>query len=127
MISEDRKYTKTHEWIKIEDDMAVVGITDHAQEALGDITFIELPAVGEVLERGSECGVIESVKAASDIYAPIAGEVADINSELQGRPEIVNEDPFEKGWIFKLKNFDAEQLEDLLDAAEYEAILDEET
>jgi len=127
MIPEDRKYAKTHEWIKIEGNTAVAGITDHAQEALGDITFIELPAVGDVLERGSECGVIESVKAASDIYAPITGKVAEINSELQSRPEIVNESPYEKGWIFKLKKFDAEQLEDLLDAAEYEAILDEET
>jgi len=127
MIPEDRKYAKTHEWIKIEGNTAVAGITDHAQEALGDITFIELPAVGDVLERGSECGVIESVKAASDIYAPITGKAAEINSELQSRPEIVNESPYEKGWIFKLKKFDAEQLEDLLDAAEYEAILDEET
>lgn len=125
MTPDDRKYTKTHEWIKVEGDMAIVGITDHAQEALGDITFVELPAVGQAVEQGGECGVIESVKAASDMYAPIAGEVAETNSELDDKPEIVNNDPYEKGWIFKLKNFSEKQMKSLMDATEYEATLEE--
>ena len=91
MTPEDRKYTRTHEWIKIEDDLAVIGITDHAQEAMGEITFIELPELGHVLEQDEDCGVVESVKAASDIRAPVAGEVVEINEMLDARPEIIND------------------------------------
>jgi len=119
MTPDDRKYTKTHEWIKVVDDLAVVGITDYAQNALSDITYVELPACGKAVEQGGECAVIESVKAAGDTYAPVSGEIADANGQLEDKPETVNEDPYGKGWIFKLKNFDIEQLNGLLDASEY--------
>ena len=119
MTPDDRMYVKTHEWIRVEDDIAMVGITDHAQEALGDITFVELPTVGEFVQQGGECGVIESVKAASDIYAPVSGVVAEVNSELEERPETINSDPYEDGWILKLKRFEEEDIEALLSAAEY--------
>ena len=124
MTPDDRKYGKTHEWVKVEGDLAVVGISDHAQEALGDITFVEQPAVGDAVKQGGECGVIESVKAASDIYAPIGGEIAEINSGLEDAPEQFNQDPYGAGWILKLKDFDAAQLEGLLSAAAYEAGLE---
>lgn len=124
MTPDDRKYGKTHEWVKVEGDLAVVGISDHAQEALGDITFVEQPAVGDAVKQGGECGVIESVKAASDIYAPIGGEIAEINSGLEDAPEQINQDPYGAGWILKLKDFDAAQLEGLLSAAAYEAGLE---
>ncbi len=125
MTPDDRKYAKTHEWVKIEDDMAVVGITDYAQDALGDITFVELPVVGDSVEIGHECGVIESVKAASDFFAPISGEVAAVNNLLEEQPELVNQDPYDQGWLFKLKNFDPEEAENLMDAPTYEGSLDE--
>jgi glycine cleavage system H protein len=126
MTPEDRRYVKTHEWIKVVGDTATVGITDHAQEALGDITFIELPATGETFERGHECAVIESVKAASDLYAPVTGEIVEVNAALATKPELVNEDCYGKGWIFKMKGFDPDDLDDLLDAPEYEATLEDE-
>ncbi len=124
MTPDDRKYAKTHEWVRIDGDVAVVGITDHAQEALGDITFVEHPTVGDSIAQGGECGVIESVKAASDIYAPIGGDVAEINSELENAPELINKDPYGNGWILKLKDFDATQLDGLLAAADYEGGLE---
>lgn len=125
MTPDDRKYVKSHEWIKIEGDLAVVGITDHAQEALGDITFIDPPSVGDEKAQGAECAVIESVKAASDIYAPVSGVVAAVNEELEDAPERVNADPYGAGWILKLKNFDVSQLDGLMSAADYEAGLTE--
>ncbi len=121
MTPDDRKYAKTHEWVKIEGDLAVVGITDHAQEALGDITFVELPVVGDTLAQSGECGVIESVKAASDIYAPVGGEIAEVNTELESAPELINQDPYGNGWILKLKNVEAAQSDGLLAASDYEA------
>ena len=124
MTPNDRKYATSHEWIKVDGGLAVVGITDHAQEELGDMTFVELPARGKKLERNSACAVVESVKAASDIYAPVAGEVVEVNLELEKKPELINQDPYGKGWIFKLRNFDAGQLGGLLDAAGYEATLE---
>jgi glycine cleavage system H protein len=126
MTPEDRKYAKTHEWVKVEGDGATVGISDYAQEALGDITFLDLPAVGDSFKQGEEMAVIESVKAASDIYAPLSGEVAEINTELEEHAELVNEDPYGKGWIVKLKNVDAAQQGALMDAAEYESTIEEE-
>ena len=123
MTPDDRKYTRSHEWIKVEDDIAVVGITDHAQESLGDITFVELPSVGESVDAGSECAVIESVKAASDILAPVAGEISEVNNSLEDAPEMVNESAFEDGWLFKMRNFSEDEVEQLLDADEYEASL----
>jgi glycine cleavage system H protein len=124
---EDRKYTRTHEWIKIEDDLAVIGITDHAQEAMGEITFIELPELGHVLEQDEDCGVVESVKAASDIRAPVAGEVVEINEMLDARPEIINEDCYDQGWMFKVKGFDPEEVDALFAAPRYESFIDHES
>ena len=126
MTPSDRRYTETHEWIKIEDGVAVVGITDYAQEALGDITFVDLPDVDQELEQDQECAVIESVKAASDIYAPLTGKISEINDALDGNPETVNEDPYGEGWLFKITAFDMDQFNDLLDAADYEAMNEEE-
>jgi len=123
MTPDDRKYSKSHEWIKIEGDLAVIGITDHAQKALGDITFVDMPETGKKLEKEKEFGVIESVKAASDLYSPVAGEVAEVNSALDDKPEIVNEDPYGNGWIIKIRGFNADELETLLDAQGYEATL----
>jgi len=126
MTPSDRRYTETHEWVKIEKGLAVVGISDHAQKALGDITFVELPDTDQEVEQDDECGVIESVKAASDIYAPIGGTIVEVNDSLDATPEIVNEDPYSEGWIFKLANYDKDQFEDLMDAADYEAMNEEE-
>ena len=116
MTPSDRHYSETHEWVKIEDGMAIVGITDYAQESLGDITFIELPETDHRVAQEEECGVIESVKAASDLNAPIDGDIVEVNEELDGKPELVNEDAYEEGWLFKLANFNQEQYDALLDA-----------
>ena len=122
MTPNDRKYTKTHEWIRVEGDTATVGISNHAQEALGDITFVDPAATGKVLKQGDECAVIESVKAASEIYAPIDGKVSEINPEIDSTPELVNQDPYRQGWILKLTNINQSQIDALLDAAAYDAI-----
>lgn len=114
------KYATTHEWARLEEDgIVTVGITDHAQDLLGDIVFVELPEVGTELGASDEAGVVESVKAASDVYAPIAGEVVEINETLQESPEVVNSDPYNDGWFFKIKLSDSTELEALLDAAAY--------
>jgi glycine cleavage system H protein len=126
MSPEDRKYTKTHEWIKIEGNVALIGITDHAQKALGDITFIELPVVGKVVKQGQECGVIESVKAASDIYAPADGKVVEVNGLVVEKPETVNQDAHGKGWMVKLSDFNVNQINGLLDAKEYDQSVGQE-
>ena len=120
MTPSDRRYAESHEWVKIEGDIAIVGISDYAQDALGDITFIELPETEHDVSQEEECGVIESVKAASDLVAPIDGEIVEVNEALDGSPEVVNEDPYGEGWIFKMKNFSQEQYEELLDAVDYE-------
>ncbi len=119
------KYAKSHEWARLEADGSVtVGITDHAQEALGDIVFLELPAVGRTLKAGEECAVVESVKAASDIYAPIAGEVIAVNQPAADAPESVNQDAY-TAWLFKLKPANAADLDTLLDAAAYTQVAEE--
>ena len=119
-IPVELKYTKTHEWVRDEGDGVVtVGISDHAQELLGDLVFVELPEVEAELAAGDECAVVESVKAASDIYCPINGEVIEINEALADAPETINGDPYESGWIFKLKAVDGEDLEGLMDAEAY--------
>ncbi|MDD4881016.1 MAG: glycine cleavage system protein GcvH [Gallionellaceae bacterium] len=124
-IPADLKYTKSHEWVRLEADGSVsVGITDHAQELLGDMVFIENPALGRVLNAGEECAVVESVKAASDVYAPIAGEVIAANEELEASPDLLNKDPY-GAWMFKVKPADAD-LGGLLDAAAYQAHVDSE-
>lgn len=125
MIPQDRYYTKAHEWIKVEGETAHVGITEHAQEELGDITFIEMPEVDEQYEEGADCAEIESVKAASDIYMPVAGTIAAINEELEDSPEKVNEDPYKQGWLFQVKDFDAEKLKQLMDAEAYSKFLED--
>jgi len=124
MTPGDRKYSKSHEWVKISGNVAVVGITDHAQTALGDITFVELPVIGKQLEAGKECGVIESVKAASDLFAPISGEVVETNTALGKAPEKINKSPYEDGWLFKLKAFDAGQAASLMGSSDYDAMAD---
>jgi len=123
-IPNDRRYAKSHEWALLEADGSVsVGISDHAQEALGDVVFVELPEVGKQLAAEQEAGVVESVKAASDIYAPIAGEVIAVNEALEGSPELLNSEPYQN-WIFRLKPADARELDQLLDAAAYQASID---
>ncbi len=122
----DRKYAKSHEWVKIEADLAVVGISDHAQKALGDITFIELPKIGKKVGKGESCSVIESVKAASDIYAPVSGEISEVNSSLDTKPEAINKDPYGSAWLFKIKNFDPAEVSGLMDAAAYDAFAESE-
>jgi glycine cleavage system H protein len=117
----DRTYTKTHEWVKIEGDAATVGITAHAQEALGDITFIEPPKTGTTVKAGGSCGVIESVKAASDLYAPVSGHVLSVNAELESAPEKVNSDPYGGGWIFKLSKANAAEAASLMNADAYDS------
>jgi glycine cleavage system H protein len=115
----DIRYTEDHEWIRIEGDTGTVGITDHAQEQLGDIVFVEAPEVGKTLNQGDEAGTIESVKAASEIYAPVSGEVVEANEALGDEPGQVNSDPFGGGWIYKIKIQDKGQLEKLMDEAAY--------
>lgn len=124
MISDDRKYTKSHEWIKIEGDIAVVGISDYAQDSLGDITFVELPAVDSEVTKGKECCVIESVKAANDIYSPVSGIIAEVNTSLETSPEQINSSPYESGWIFKVKDFDPSEIDSLMDSVAYEKFLE---
>jgi glycine cleavage system H protein len=114
-----RYFTDEHEWIDIEDDVATVGITDYAQEQLGDIVFVELPAVGATLDKGGDAAVVESVKAASDVYSPITGEVTEINDSLEEEPALVNSSPEEDGWFYRMTVGDASELEDLMDEAAY--------
>ncbi len=121
------KYAKTHEWVRVEEDGTVtVGISDHAQDALGDVVYVELPEMNDELAAGDEAGVVESVKAASDIYSPVTGTVIAINDDLEDSPEIVNESPFDHGWFYKLKPADTTELDALLDATAYQSLCDEE-
>lgn len=121
------KYASTHEWVRLEEDGTVtVGITDHAQEALGDVVFVELPEVGVILAAGDEAGVVESVKAASDVYAPLAGEVIAINMLLEDSPETVNSDPYTEGWFYQLQPADLADLDALLTAEDYQQQCDDE-
>lgn len=124
---DELKYASSHEWARLEEDGTVtVGITDHAQEALGDVVFVELPEVGTVLAAGDDAGVVESVKAASDIFAPVSGEVIEINGQLEDEPETVNNDPYNDGWFYKLQPSDTGELEELLSADEYQQQCDDE-
>ena len=117
------KYTKEHEWIRVEGEEAVVGITDYAQSQLGDIVFVECETVGDALEAGETFGTVEAVKTVSDLYLPVAGEVLEYNEELEGEPELVNKDPYGKGWIVKIKISDETELDGLLNADAYKAII----
>ncbi|MBE9579602.1 MULTISPECIES: glycine cleavage system protein GcvH [Moraxella] len=123
-IPSDLKYVASHEWLKLEDDgIITVGITDHAQDLLGDVVFVELPEVGRTVSADEEIAVVESVKAASDVYAPIAGEIVEINDELVDSPELANEDPYGKAWFFKIKPANPSDYDSLLSAEEYEGSL----
>ncbi len=126
MHPEELKYTKSHEWVRVEDGEAVVGITYHAQEQLGDITYIELPEVGRTVAAGETLGTVESVKAVADLFAPVSGEVVAVNEEAAAAPEIVNQDPYGRGWLVRLKLSKPEELETLLSAQEYEQTIKEE-
>jgi glycine cleavage system H protein len=116
------KYTEDHEWIRLEGDIAVVGITQHAQDALGDVVFVELPEVGRTYAQKDAAGVVESVKAAADVYMPVTGEVVEVNEALRDDPALVNRDPLGEGWFFKVRIADTAQLDALLDATAYDAL-----
>jgi glycine cleavage system H protein len=118
-IPDNVKYTKDHEWIKVEGESATVGITDYAQGELGDIVFVEIETEGEHLDQGDVFGTIEAVKTVSDLFMPVAGEVTEVNAELEESPDLINEDPFGKGWLIKIKLDDLSQIENLLDAGKY--------
>ena len=117
------RYTKDHEYVRLDGDVATVGITDHAQEQLGDIVFIELPEIGKSVEQGAEAAVVESVKAASEVYAPVSGEVIEVNGALEGEPAKVNADPLGDGWFLKLRVKDNSQFDALMDEAAYNAFV----
>lgn len=126
-IRKDLSYTKTHEWIEYAGDgTCTVGITDYAQSSLGDLVFVELPETGTKADAGDAVAVVESVKAASDIYAPLDGEIVEVNEQLEDSPERVNEDPFGEGWLFKLNLTNPDAVEELLDADAYEGIVEDE-
>lgn len=120
------KYAPSHEWVRVDGDVATVGITDHAQDALGDLVYVELPEVGDTVAAQDEAGVVESVKAASDIYAPVSGEIIAVNEALSDSPEIVNSDPYHDGWMYKIRMSDVAELEDLLSAEDYDAKVEAE-
>ena len=119
------KYTKSHEWLRVEDDgLITVGISDHAQELLGDLVFVELPETGTEFVAGDECCVVESVKAASDVYMPISGEIVEVNEALVDEPEIINSSPYDSGWLFRVQP-SAEEIDELMDADAYQAEIEE--
>ena len=118
------KYTKEHEWVRVEGNRAIIGITDFAQDSLGDIVFVEVPGVGESVEAEETFGVVESVKTASDLYSPISGQVVEVNEELADSPETVNQDPYGKGWMMVVEMSDPSQLEELLSAEQYQELIE---
>jgi glycine cleavage system H protein len=123
-VPEELQYTRSHEWVRTEGDTATIGITDHAQEELGDIVYVELPEEGAAFDAGDAFGTVESVKAVSDLYAPVGGEVVEVNEALNDTPELINDDPYGDGWIIKLRVFGDG---DLLSASDYERLLEEES
>ena len=123
-VPEDLHYTRSHEWVRTEGDTATIGITDHAQEELGDVVFVELPEEGATIEAGDSFGTVESVKAVSDLYSPVGGEVVGVNSSLEDAPEKINDDPYGEGWIVKLRT---SEVADLLSPEEYEKVVEEES
>ena len=122
MVPAELRYTKDHEWVRVEGDLATVGITEFAAHELGDVVFVELPDVGRRLDQFATFGVVESVKAVSDLYAPLTGEVSEVNGALAGKPELVNAEPFGEGWMIRIQIADPDQLEGLLDAEAYERL-----
>ena len=125
-IPAELRYAASHGWAKVEGGVATVGISDHAQDAMGDLVYVELPEVGQVVAAGDETGVVESVKAASDIYSPVSGEIVEINEALEDEPELVNNVPYEGGWLFKVQLSDEGELDNLLTADQYQAQIDSE-
>jgi glycine cleavage system H protein len=125
MAPSDLRYTKDHEWVKVDGDVATVGITDYAANQLGDVVFVDLPSVGKSVDQFATFGVVESVKAVSDLYAPLTGEIAEVNDALGSKPELVNSDPFGEGWMIKVRVSDPGQVGGLLDAAAYEQLTSE--
>jgi glycine cleavage system H protein len=123
---EDLKYSREHEWVLVEGAVVTIGITDYAQEQLGDIVFVELPAVGDKVSKEDAFGVVESVKAVSDVYAPVSGKVVEVNDDLPENPEMLNEDPYSDGWMIKVEMSDPDELGDLMSAVEYEEYVAEE-
>ncbi len=123
----DIKFTKTHEWVKIENSIAIVGITDYAQSELGDIVFVELPSLGNKIAKNMPCATVESTKAASEVYAPLSGEVIEINSELNNNPQLINESPYDKGWLFKIKIANREEISQLMDKDIYKEFVEKES
>ncbi|OPX28627.1 MAG: glycine cleavage system protein H [Candidatus Omnitrophica bacterium 4484_171] len=121
------KFTKTHEWVKIEGEIATVGITNHAQSELGDIVFVELPSAGDKVKSKEQLATIESTKAAAEVYAPISGEITEINSELSQNPQFINEDPYGKGWMVKIKIDNAGDIPEFMDEASYNNFIEKET
>ena len=126
MTPEDNRYAKSHEYVHVESDVGTVGITDYAQKELGDVVFVELPQVGTQLEQGDELGSIESVKAVSELFAPISGEVVEVNEALSEKPELVNTDPYGDGWMVRIKLATPEEVGELMDAEEYEEYVEKE-
>jgi len=120
------QYTKTHEWVRIEGDEAIVGISDYAQHALSDVVYVELPEVGSTVQQGKACAVVESVKAAEDVYAPVSGEIIAVNEVLRDRPELVNQDPFGAAWFFRIKMFDPREVNALMDVTAYQHFVESE-
>ena len=126
-VPSELKFLSSHEWVSVDGDVATVGVSDHAQELLGDLVFVELPEVGATVSAGDSVAVIESVKAASDTYAPVSGEIVEVNEELEDSPERINDDPYGDGWMYRVKMDDAAEVNDLLDADSYsDSIEDEE-
>lgn len=123
-IPKNLKYTKDHEWVLVEGEIATIGITDYAQSTLGEIVYVELPEVGDIITQEEEFGVVESVKSASDLFAPLSGDVTEINSSLEDSPEYANEEPYGKGWMMKIKMSDATELDNLLSAEAYNTLLE---
>ncbi len=123
---EELKYTEEHEWVLVEEDVVTIGITDFAQEQLGDVVFVELPEVGDEVEAGKSFGVVESVKAVSDIYAPVSGQIVEVNDELPEEPETINSSPYDDGWLIKIKLTDPSELDDLMDADAYQEFIEQE-
>ena len=122
MVPADLRYTKDHEWVKVDGDTATIGVTDFAANQLGDVVFVDLPPAGRTVEQFATFGVVESVKAVSDLYAPVSGEVVEANADLSGKPELVNSDPYGAGWMIRVRLGDATQVAGLLDAAAYEQL-----
>ena len=125
-VEKDYRYTDAHEWIHVADGKATTGITDYAQDQLSDVVYIELPEVGDTVKKGEAYGVVESVKAASDVYLPIGGEISEVNAELESNPQLVNEEPYAGGWFVRFAPSDLSQLDDLMDADSYAAFCEEE-